>query len=873
MALEQYRNKRDPERTPEPFGRGDSSSAVFSKSGGMFCIQKHAATRLHYDFRLAMEGVLRSWAVPKGPSLDPREKRLAVFVEDHPIDYGDFEGVIPRDNYGAGEVILWDRGVYNVIDPPNGDAAECVRNGKLDIEMHGFKMRGAYTLVRTHLQDGGKSKQENWLLIKKRDQYANEDEDLIEAHPRSILSGLTIEEMRDASAVGREISSRLEKQGIAQLAGTLNAKAFPLTLAKPHESAFDGDAWLYEIKYDGVRILAIRDGSHVRLYARSGTEVTERYPEVTLAFDAMPFDRFVIDGEIVALMDDGRPNFGKLQTRMHVSDPATARKLSFSTPTVDFVFDLLAFDGFDLRSMTLEARKEILHQIVRGEGPIRYCDHIVGRGKDFFQAVAQAGLEGIIAKRRESKYRGARSDDWLKIKAPLTRNFVIAGYTSPDGSRNHFGALLLGVYEDDGQLRYVGKVGTGFNGDTLKSIHDELKTIEIEASPFRVGKDLVPPEKRARFVEPTLVASVRFGELTSEGCVRHPSFIKLLDEGDPRDCTWEAAFGGTGNTPSNTEQTAMPLEEIEPSNGSGGGKSRDVTITHPDKVFWPKEGYTKADLVDYYRKIARWMLPYLKDRPVMIVRYPDGIEGKSFYQKDAPAFAPEWIRTVTIYSHDSQRDINYFVVENEDALAYLANLATIPIHIWSSRIGSVENPDWLLFDLDPKGSTTEKAVHTARETVKLLGEIGLKSAIKTSGQMGIHVMVGLKPIYTYQQARDFSEIVARLLVARIPDICTIERNKAVRNGKVYIDYLQLGHGKTIAAPYTVRPNPGAPVSSPVRVSELKSDLDPEGFTIKNMAERMTKMKTDPFLGAITDQQRLEPSLKLLSEKYSSTGLG
>ena len=837
----------------------------------MFVIQKHAATRLHYDFRLAMEGVLRSWAVPKGPSLDPKEKRLAVMVEDHPIDYGDFEGVIPRDNYGAGEVILWDRGVYQVIDPPNGDAAECVRKGKLDIEMRGFKMRGAYTLVRTHLQSGGK--QENWLLIKKRDAYATEDEDIIEAHPRSIFSGLTIEEMRDASAVGKRISAQLEKQGAARLTGPLNAKSFPLTLAKPHERAFDGDAWLFEIKYDGVRILAIRDGTHVRLFARSGTEVTERYPEVTLALDAMPSERFVIDGEIVALMDDGRPNFGMLQTRMHVSDPSTARRLSFSTPTVDFVFDLLAFDGFDLREMALEARKEILHQIVRGEGPIRYCDHIVGRGKDFFQAAAQAGLEGIIAKRRESKYRGARSADWLKIKAPQTKDFVIGGFTSPDGSRNHFGALLLGVYEDDGALRYVGKVGTGFNGDTLKSIHERLKPIEIDASPFRIGKDLAQPERRAHFVEPKLVASVRFGELTSEGCVRHPSFIKLRDAVDPATCTWEAAFGATSNTPSNTEQTAMPLEAADAANGGNGEKPREVTITHPDKVFWPTEGYTKADLVDYYRRIARWMLPYLKDRPVMIVRYPDGIEGKSFYQKDAPAFAPEWIRTVTIYSHDSQRDINYFIIENEDALAYLANLATIPIHIWSSRIGSLENPDWLLFDLDPKGSTTEKAVHTARETVKVLGEIGLKAAIKTSGQKGIHVMVGLKPAYTYQQARDFAEIVARLVVGRIPEVCTVERNKAVRGGKVYIDYLQLGHGKTIAAPYAVRPNPGAPVSSPIRLTELKPALDPEGFTIKNMVARMTRMKSDPFLGAITDRQSLEPSLKALDEKYRDAGLG
>ncbi len=657
----------------------------------MFCIQKHAATRLHYDFRLAMEGVLVSWAVPKGPSLDPREKRLAVHVEDHPIDYGDFEGVIPKDNYGAGEVILWDRGVYKVIDPPNGDAAECVRKGKLDIEMHGFKMRGAYTLVRTNLKDE-RGKQENWLLIKKRDEFANEHDDLIEAHPRSILSGLTIEEMRDTSAIGQQISAQLEKRGAARISGALNAKAFPLTLAKPHESAFDGDAWLYEIKYDGVRILAIRDGVHVRLFARSGTEVTERYPEVTLAFDAMPFDRFVIDGEIVALLDDGRPNFGKLQTRMHVSDPATARKLSFSTPTIDFVFDLLAFDGFDLRAMPLEARKEILRQLVRGEGPIRYCDHIVARGKDFFRAAEEMGLEGIIAKRRESKYRGARSDDWLKIKAPKTRDFVIGGYTNPDGSRTHFGALLLGVYEDDGGFRYVGKVGTGFNGDTLKSIDEKMKPLAIEKSPFRVGKNLVLPERRAHFVEPKLVANVRFGEMTQDGCVRHGSFMRLAEGVDPHDCTWQAAFGDTGNTPSNTEQTAMPLEEVEPTNGSNGGKSRDVTITNPDKVYWPKEGYTKSDLVDYYRGIARWMLPYLKDRPVMIVRYPDGIDGKSFYQKDAPAFAPEWIRTVTIYSHDSQRDINYFVVENEDALAYLANLGTIPIHIWSRASGAWRIP-------------------------------------------------------------------------------------------------------------------------------------------------------------------------------------
>ncbi|HSR56889.1 MAG TPA: non-homologous end-joining DNA ligase, partial [Candidatus Binataceae bacterium] len=361
---------------------------------------------------------------------------------------------------------------------------------------------------------------------------------------------------------------------------------------------------------------------------------------------------------------------------------------------------------------------------------------------------------------------------------------------------------------------------------------------------------------------------VRFAELNDEGCVRHPSFNRLVEGIDPRECTWESAFDDTGSTlKTTTGQTAMPRENNSHSNGA-----REVTITHPDKVFWPAERYTKADLVEYYRKIARWMLPYLKDRPVMIVRYPDGIEGKSFYQKDAPDFAPEWIRTEKIYSDETARDIAYFVIESADALAYVANLGTIPIHIWSSRIGHLENPDWLLFDVDPKGSTTENAVHVARETIAVLKEVGLRAAIKTSGQMGIHVMAGLKPTYTYQQARDFSEIVARLVVSRLPEIATIERNVRSRKGRVYIDYLQLGHGKTIAAPYAVRPLPGAPVSSPLRPSELTPRLDPAEFTIRNMVQRMTHLKKDPFLGAITDQQSLERALEALSAKYEEAGL-
>lgn len=869
MPLEKYREKRNPERTPEPFGARDPS-AVFSRNGGMFVIQKHAARRLHYDFRLAMEGVLRSWAVPKGPSLDPKQKHLAVMVEDHPIDYGDFEGVIPPDNYGAGEVIVWDRGVYRVIDPPDGDAAECVRRGKLDIEMRGFKMHGAFTLVRTAIKDGGKNSKENWLLIKKRDEYAS-DEDFLAKHPRSVLSGLTVEEMRDASAIGKQVSAVLAKSAARRFSGPLQLREFPLNLAKPSDDIVDGEAWLFEIKYDGVRTLAIRDGEHVRLFARSGTDVTERYPEVALAFDALPFDRFVMDGEIIAPREDGHPDFQMLQRRMHVQDAATARRLSLSIPVADFVFDLLAFDGYDLRQAPLEQRKEVLRRLIRGEGPIRYCDHVIGRGRDFYDEIFKAGLEGMLAKRRDSAYRGTRTSDWLKIKCPVTKKFVIGGWTEPEGSRAHFGALLLGLHEESGALRYVGKVGTGFSGDTLKRIHERLKPLERDRTPFRAPKaNERPVERKVHFVEPRLMAKVRFADVTEEGCVRHPSFEGIDEDADPRECTWEEAFGTAAPAAPDREQTAMPRENAAPA--SNGKSASAVTITNPEKVFWPKEGYTKGDLVEYYRAIAPWMLPYLKDRPVMIVRYPDGIEGKSFYQKDAPEFAPEWLRTETIYSEDSKRDINYFVIESADALAYLANLATIPVHIWSSHMGSLENPDWLLFDIDPKGSTTEKAIEVARTTIAVLEEIGMRAVVKTSGQMGLHVVAGLKPVYTYQQARDFSELVSGLVVSRVPEIATVERNKDLRKGKVYIDYLQLGYGKTIAGPYAVRPNPGAPVSAPLRISELKRGLDPGAFTIKNMPRRMAKMRKDPFLGAIEDQQTLDRALEVLTAKYKEAGL-
>ncbi|MBF6570628.1 MAG: DNA ligase D [Candidatus Binataceae bacterium] len=860
MPLGKYRSKRSADRTPEPFG--GAVSAHSSQTRGIFVVQKHAARRLHYDFRLEMEGVLRSWAVPKGPSLNPADKHLAVAVEDHPLEYGDFEGVIPEGNYGAGAVIVWDRGEWSAQDF-HGNAADAIRAGKLDIVLRGFKLNGAYTLVRTGARRADPEHEKNWLLIKKRDEFARAD-DVFEAHPRSVLSGLTIEELRDAPAAGRKAAAYLARQHLGEFSRPLRRADFPLMLAKLGDKPFDSDKWLYELKYDGVRVLAIRDAGAIQLFARSGTDITNRYPEVVLALKAHPFDRFAIDGEVVAVNDHGRPDFQLLQTRMHVNDKRRIARLSYAVPVRYFVFDILAFDRYDARTLPLEKRKQLLSELIMGDGPVRYCDHVVARGTDFYHAVAEHQLEGMIAKLRSSPYRGARSGDWLKIKCPLIRNFVIGGYTDPGGTRTHFGALLLGQYEQDGALRFTDKAGTGFNRDLLRKLHAMLLERAQSNSPFRKAQFNEPsPAKDAHFVRPELVGKIKFSEWTDHGGVRQPSFLELAENADPRQCLYE----GPNGLSNRATEPIVSIEELDTSGRNGKIEKPVASVTHPEKVFWPEQGYTKGDLVAYYRLIAKWMLPYLADRPVMLTRFPDGIEGKMFYQKDAPAFVPSWIRTAKIYAEDSQREIAYFILDNEEAIAYVANLAAITIHIWSSRVTSLEHPDWLLFDIDPKGSTTRAAFRVAQEVARVLREVGLEPCLKTSGQMGLHVVVGLAPKYTYEQAKMFSELVAQTVVNRIPKIATINRNPGSRQGRVYIDYLQLGHGKTIAAPFSVRPVPGAAVSAPMRWTELHSTLDPSSYNIKNMAARMNRLKRDPFVDVLTKKaileeptHRLEPML-------------
>lgn len=883
----------------------------------MFVVQKHHARRLHYDFRLEMDGVLRSWAVPRGPSLNPADKRLAVMVEDHPLDYANFEGVIPAGNYGAGAVIVWDRGAYRVTDPA-GDAVGGVGAGKLDLELRGFKLQGEYTMVRTSGRGGARVRDDKpqWLLIKKRDAWARAEGDILEERPRSVLGGLTVEEMSEPGALADAIGAELERLRAPELKAPLAPKTFSFGLAKLLREPVSGEQWLYELKYDGVRALALRDGESVRILGRSGADFSTSYPEAALALGALPFARFVLDGEIITPGADGQPSFQLLQRRIQARDRDEIARFALAAPVFYHAFDLLAFGRFDLRGLPLETRKAMLRRMIHDEGPLRYLDHHIGDGRAFYAAVCEAGLEGIVAKLRRAAYPSGRTGAWVKIKCPTVGRFVIGGWTEPAGARAHFGALLLGQYEASRALRFVGRVGTGFDEDMLRVLGEKMRANALGASPFRRQRAGEPaPPRGSHYCAPETVCEVRFSEWTDDGALRHPSFLGLIDGAAPAGCTYQGPGaarvvpssskepGGTPSEPSPSvlgegvrggrarrrgssaqaassrdrmsaepvapvaaiTSAALPdiksrLSTATPTLPQDSGRAQKVKITHPDKVFWPAEGYTKSALISYYEAIARWMLPYLKDRPVVLTRYPDGIEGKSFFQKDAPEYAPAWIRRARIYSKDSRRDISYFIVDSAEALIYIANLGAIPIHIWSSSLAHLASPDWLLFDLDPKGSTTAQAVRVALETASVLRAAGMRPYVKTSGQAGLHVMVGLGRGYSYEEARMFSELVARLVVGRAPEAATLEREIAARAGKVYIDYLQLGEGKTIAAPFAVRPQPGAPVSAPLRWDELKKNLNPGRFNIKTMPARMKRLGRDPFLGVLEDRQEIEPAL-------------
>ncbi|MGH7276153.1 MAG: DNA ligase D [Candidatus Rokuibacteriota bacterium] len=857
--LDAYRKKRDPGRTPEPFGGRRAGD------GHLFVVHKHSARRLHYDLRLEIDGTLTSWAVPKGPSVKHGEKRLAVHVEDHPVEYADFEGVIPEGNYGAGPSIVWDYGWFRALgDRPAGQQVE---RGKLEFELFGAKLRGRWVLARMS------GKEREWLLLKKRDAFADAEEP-VERFPESVLSGLTVEELRDGPKKVGALRARLEELRAPRRDVAPRAEQF--MLATLVERPFSDPAWLFEIKYDGVRVFASRAGERVELRGRSGLVVTGRYPEIARALRALPLDRFLLDGELVALDEAGRSSFQRLQARMNLTRGADIERARREVPVTGVFFDALALDGRDLRALPLERRKECLALLLPARGVVRYGEHVLEHGREFFDAASEQRLEGIVAKRRDGAYVGKRSRDWLKLKCQLRQEFVIGGSTAPQGSRAHFGALHLGLYEG-GRLVYVAKVGTGFDDNMLALISARLAPLGRTTSPFDAG---TPAGRGHRWAEPKLVCEVRFTEWTRDGGIRHPAFLGLRDDKRPEDCRREIPTTGAP-APGGPAETTLALDARDQSGRlapetlprSYGSRQAPwvpappaVTITNPKKIFWPDDGYTKSDLIGYYDRIVPFLLPYIKDRPLVLTRYPDGITGKSFFQKDAPEWTPAWIRTERVYSKDAGRDIDYFVVNDRESLRYVANLGTIPLHMWGSRIGSLERPDWLVLDLDPKGAPFTDVVKVARALHRLLDELELASYVKTSGATGLHLLLALGARYDYEIVRTFARLLAVMAVEAEPEISTIVRPLRGREGKVYVDFGQNGHGQTIVAPFSVRPLPGAPVSCPLRWEEVTARLDPRRFTIETAPARFEK-RGDPMAPVLGEGIDLAAALRRVEHTF------
>ncbi len=814
--LKRYREKRDPNATPEPFGAEAEARALPPSAARAFVIQQHAARSMHWDFRIEIDGVLVSFAIPKGPTLDSREKRFAAQTEDHPLEYADFEGIIPSGNYGAGAMIVWDRGSYSTVE---GRApAEALAAGKLDLLLLGHKLRGRFALVRMK-GEGGKS----WLWLSKWKGKLPERE-IVEAEPDSVLSGLTVAELREGVTRTDEVTE-LARRAAAPVRA-LPAAALDPMLAETEEKAFTRDGWLFELKYDGARVLAVKArGGEARLVARSGRDVTAVYPEITRAVRHLPVSECAIDGEVVALDDRGRASFERLQTRFR-GQPAPRAEID--TPVVYYAFDALSAEGHDLRALPLIARKEILACFAPRAGFVRFSDHLEREGEALLEAARRSQLEGVVAKKADSRYEsGKRSKSWLKIKLPRTALLAIVGFTRGKGSREALGSVLL-AWRKDGKLVFAGAAGSGLDDASIKELREALAARQVTRPEFEGAPDL----KGVTYVRPELVAEVRYSEVTSAGMLRHPVFLGLRDKAKLADCEAPAEARAEADPgPAPAPVRLRSKDEGQPQ------------LTRLDKVFWPVEGYTKGDLLRYYEAVWPWLAPYLRDRPLVLTRYPDGIEGKSFYQKNAPEFTPDWVTRAEIDGAD------YFICNELRTLLHVINSGAIPLHVWSARRDSLDRPDWLILDLDPKQAPFAHVVAIARHIHALLDELRAAHFVKTSGQDGLHVLVPLGRSLDHDDARRLAEVLARVVCADLPEIATITRPVAARGERVYVDYLQNGRGKLIAGPFSVRPRPHAPVSMPLEWKQVNARLDPTKFNIETAPPRLKK-SGDPFAGVL-----------------------
>ncbi len=851
MGLDEYKRKRKFNETPEPAGE------VKKKRGNSFVIQKHHATRLHYDFRLEMEGVLRSWAIPKGPSLNPAEKRLAMLTEDHPIDYGDFEGVIPKGNYGAGKVIIWDNGTYDMVDPPTPE--EGWKKGKFHFVLHGKKLKGEWVLVR------GSRDPRQWIFFKIRDDYAAADIDIAEERPESVISGKLVDEIGEKTPSKQwvtPIERELEQYGMKKPGRAPIPNLSQPMLATLAEKPFDNKDWLFELKLDGMRAIVVKNGSELDMWTRNARSLTGRFPTLAAAFSELPADTAVLDGEIVALDEKGHSHFNLIQPRIHLSRAREIARADQQIPVYFYAFDLLYLNGYNLMKFPLIERKAVLRKLIsNNSGWIRFADHVEATGIPFYKAVEKHGLEGIVAKLKKSEYQQARSRYWLKIKTQHTDHFVVGGFTPPEGSRKHFGALLLGLYKN-GDLIYVGRAGSGFDDQALAEAERELKPLVAEKCPFKE----VPAEVRtSTWVQPQLVSKVKFGEWTSDQKLRAPIFQGFVDDMDPKQCRLEESMSNASPTREMPEDTSRNSRQSP----APTAPAARIEFTNLDKIFWPEDGYTKGDLIEYYDNISSYLIPHLLDRPLVFERFPNGIHGQSFYQKDAPDYTPPWIRTEEIWSEDVKRSIRYFIGADREQLLYIANTGNIQQNPWMSRVQHLEYPDYLVFDLDPVEAPYSSVQKVAVVVKEVLDELGLRGYPKTSGATGIHVHLPvLENTFTYGDVRLFAEAVARIVVQRIPELATVER--VVRRRKpheVYVDYLQNIKGKTVASVYSPRPRPGAPVSTPLRWEEFKRPIDPNAYTITTIFKRLAKFG-DLFEKALSDRQDISAFLENLRSSQS-----
>ena len=878
MSLTLYKKKRSFSKTPEPEG-GKSSL----KDQLIFVVQKHDATRLHYDFRLEMEGVLKSWAVPKGPSLDPSVKRLAMMVEDHPFDYRNFEGIIPEGNYGAGTVIVWDEGTYEPLENAEASKKENEKNllkqlyaGSLKFVMHGKKLKGEFALVKIKNSD-----ENSWLLIKHNDKYAT-TEDVTEKD-KSVVSKKTIEQVEKTSdkiwKSNRQQTSKANRQTsknttaktssskngnekknetpnqysdeITELLRQAKRAAFPSNikpmLATLTDEPFDDAGWIFEIKWDGYRAVSYLNKGSVEIQSRNNLPFTEKFKEVTNALKEWTVNA-VIDGEIVAMNEEGIASFQQLQ---NFATRGEATHLEY------YVFDILWLDGKDLTELTLIERKKILQSLMPADDSIiKYSDHIEEKGIAFFELATQRGLEGIMAKKADSTYvKNFRTKLWLKVKNNKRLEAIICGFTEGRKSRKHFGALVLGKYVGN-KLIYIGHTGTGFNDKSLKQVEKQLELIVTDKMPFdKKPKTNMP----VTWVKPKLVCEIKFSEETDEGILRHPVFMGLREDKEAKNEknveVVDADERESSNVNRQQSKTISKNKKIRTGNKKPAtsnqqqllpSKSKEETIninghdlkfTNLDKLYWPDEKITKRDMLNYYYNIMPYILPYMKDRPQSLNRFPNGIKGESFYQKDVKGKVADWLTTYH-YKSESSGDKEFLVCTDEASLMYIASLGCIEVNPWHSRIQHPENPDWCVIDLDPDNNSFDEVIKVAQAVKKVLDAIDVPAYPKTSGSTGMHIYIPLGAKYSYEQSKLLAELIVNIVYNDVSSFTSLERNPAKRKGKIYLDFLQNRTIQTIAAPYSLRPKPGATVSTPLDWSEIKKGLTIKQFNINTIFDRL-----------------------------------